>query len=85
MIEASTIAPIATAMPPSDMMLAVSPWYDIGTNASSTADRQGEDRDQRAARVQQEDEDHERDDEHLLDQRARAACAIASRISPERS
>ena len=26
MIEASTIAPIATAMPPSDMMFAVSPW-----------------------------------------------------------
>ena len=25
-IDASTIAPMATAMPPSDMMLAVSPW-----------------------------------------------------------
>ena len=26
MIDASTMAPIATAMPPSDMMFAVSPW-----------------------------------------------------------
>jgi len=36
MIEASTIAPIATASPPSDMMFAVSPWYDIGMKARST-------------------------------------------------
>ena len=36
MIDASTMAPMATAMPPSDMMLAVSPWKNIGMNASST-------------------------------------------------
>jgi hypothetical protein len=36
MIEASTIAPIATAMPPRDMMLAVMPWATIGTKASTT-------------------------------------------------
>jgi hypothetical protein len=37
MIEASTIAPIATAIPPSDMMFAPSPCADIGRNARSTA------------------------------------------------
>ncbi len=37
MIEASTMAPIAIAMPPSDMMLALSPCASIGTNASATA------------------------------------------------
>ena len=36
MIAASTIAPIATAIPPSDMMFAFRPWYSIGTNASAT-------------------------------------------------
>ena len=33
---ASTIAPIAIAMPPSDMMLAFTPWRRITTNAAST-------------------------------------------------
>ena len=37
MIEASTIAPIATAMPPSDMMFAVSPWRAMGMKARMTA------------------------------------------------
>ncbi len=37
MIDASTIAPIATTMPPSDMMFAVSPWKYMGMNASRTA------------------------------------------------
>ena len=37
MIEASTIAPIATAMPPSDMMFALSPIRAIGMKASRTA------------------------------------------------
>src|SRR3546814_7665063 len=33
---ASTIAPMAMAMPPSDMMLALTPWNSITTNAAST-------------------------------------------------
>jgi hypothetical protein len=37
MTAASTMAPIATAMPPSDMMLAVSPCPSIGMNDRSTA------------------------------------------------
>ena len=37
MIEASTIAPIATTIPPRDMMFAVNPWNTIGMNASNTA------------------------------------------------
>ena len=36
MIDASTIAPIATAIPPSDMMFAVRCWNAIGRNASTT-------------------------------------------------
>ncbi len=36
MIDASTIAPIATAMPPSDMMFAVRCCSTIGMNASKT-------------------------------------------------
>ena len=36
-MAASTMAPIATAMPPSDMMLAVSPSARMGMKASSTA------------------------------------------------
>ena len=35
-IEASTIVPIAIAIPPSDMMLAVMPCADMITNAPST-------------------------------------------------
>jgi hypothetical protein len=35
--EASTMAPIASAMPPSDRMLIVSPCASIGMNDSSTA------------------------------------------------
>ena len=35
-MEASTIVPMAIAMPPSDMMLAVTPWADMITNAPST-------------------------------------------------
>ncbi len=33
---ASTIAPMAIAMPPSDMMLALMPWWFITRNAAST-------------------------------------------------
>ena len=36
MIDASTIAPMATAMPPSDMMFAVRCCSNIGMNARST-------------------------------------------------
>ena len=71
MIDASTIAPIATAMPPSDMMFAVRCCSTIGMNARSTPIGQRQDGDQRAARVQQEDEDDDADDDHLLDR----ACA----------
>jgi hypothetical protein len=37
MMAASTIAPMAMAIPPSDMMFAVKPICFIGMNASSTA------------------------------------------------
>ena len=47
--------------------------------------RQREDRDQRAADVQQEEEDDQADDDHLLDERVLAACAIESSMSRERS
>ena len=70
MIEASTMAPMAMAMPPSDMMLAVSCCCCIGMKASSDAHRNGEDRDQRAAQVEQEDHDHQRHHDHLLDEGA---------------
>ena len=71
MIEASTMAPIATAMPPSDMMLAFSPWPVHRDEREQHRDRQRQDRDQRAAEVEQEQHDHEADDQHLLDQPAR--------------
>src|ERR1035441_8698219 len=37
MMTASTIAPMAMAMPPSDMMLELMPWPNITSNAISTA------------------------------------------------
>ena len=37
MIAASTIAPIAIAIPPSDIMFAFNPWNFITSNAASTA------------------------------------------------
>ena len=68
-ISASTVAPMAMAMPPRLMIVDGMPSRYIGMNDERDADRQREDRQQRAAEVQQEEEDHEADDDRLLDER----------------
>jgi hypothetical protein len=68
MIAASTMAPMAIAMPPSDMMLEVSPSACMGMNESRIAIGQRDDRHQRRAHVPEEDEADQRDDDALLDQ-----------------
>ena len=69
-IAASTIAPIAIAMPPRLMMLEPMPEQLHGDERHQDADRQHQDRDQRAADVQQEHDADQRDDDALLEQRA---------------
>ena len=70
MIEASTIAPIATAMPPSDMMFAVSPWADIGRKAEQHADRASRGSESgRCGSAAGTARITDRDDRQLLDQR----------------
>ena len=69
-IAASIIAPIAIAMPPRLMILALIPSQRIATKAISTPTRQHQDRDQRAARVHQEYNADQRNDERFLGQRA---------------
>ena len=83
-IAASIIAPIAIAMPPSDMMSAPTPTPPHGDERHQDADRQREDRHQRRARVQQEHDAHERDDDALLEQLARSV-SIARSIRSLRS
>ena len=69
MMAASTMAPMAMAMPPRLMMLAPRCRAAIGTKASSTAIGQHQHRHQRRADVQQKQQDDQRDDHHLLQQR----------------
>lgn len=63
MMEASTIAPIATAMPPGGMMLVVTL---LGHRAEGEQDPEGQrqNRNQRAPCTQQEHEDDQADDDH---------------------
>ena len=69
-IAASIIAPMAIAIPPSDMMSAPTPTSRMRDERHQDADRQREDRHQRRARVQQEHDADQRDDEALLQQLA---------------
>ena len=59
-IEASTSAPTAIAMPPSDMMLALSPISAERDERDQHGDRDRDDRDERARDVPEEQQDHER-------------------------
>ena len=59
-ISASTVAPIAIAMPPSDMIVAGMSKRYIGMNASATASGKLRIGRQRAAQVQQEEDDDQR-------------------------
>ena len=63
MIAASTIAPMAMAMPPSDMMLALMPCQRMTMKRDQDGGRQREDGDQRAADVEQEEDADQRDDD----------------------
>ena len=68
MMTASTIAPMAMAMPPSDMMFELIPCQYMTTNDDQHRNRQNDDGDQRAAEMQEERNAHERDDDAFLDQ-----------------
>ena len=68
MMTASTIAPMAMAMPPSDMMFELMPWPNMTRNEISTAIGQDDDGHQGAAQVHEEGEAHQRDDEAFLEQ-----------------
>ncbi len=69
-IAASIMAPMAIAMPPSDMMSAPTPTPAHRDEREQDADGQREDRHQRRPGVQQEDDADQRDDEALLEQLA---------------
>ena len=69
-IAASTMAPMAMAMPPRLMMFELMPSSCMQMIGDQHAERQHDDGDQRAAHMQQEHDADERDDEALLDQRA---------------
>ena len=56
------------AMPERDMMLEVSSMKYMGMKARRTADRDGEDGNDGRREVPEEEEDHEADDDHFLDQ-----------------
>ena len=84
-ISASTVAPIAIAMPPRLMIVdGMSSRY-IGMNGERDAIGRLQDRQQRAAEVEQEQDDHQADDDRLLDQRVLRACRSTRSISAERS
>ena len=59
---------MAMAMPPSDMMLELIPWPIHDHERDQHRDRQNDDRDQRAAEMQQERDADQRDDDAFLDQ-----------------
>jgi hypothetical protein len=65
---ASTIAPMAMAMPPSDMMLALTALESHDEEGRQHAQRQGDDGHQRRAQVPEEHGADDRDDDELLDQ-----------------
>ncbi len=69
MIALSTTTPMAMAIPPRLMMLALMPSRCIANRLMSMLLGNDEDRDQRAAAVQQKENAHQRDDDHLLEQR----------------
>ena len=69
MIAASTMAPMAMAMPPSDMMLAPSPIQRIGMKASNTATGSMRTGTSVLRTCEQEDEDDQGDDDKLFDER----------------
>ena len=68
------MAPMAMAMPPRLMMFESKPEPVHRDEGDQHADRQHDDRDERAAHVQQEDDADERDDEAFLEQRPASAC-----------
>ena len=65
-MAASTMAPMAMAMPPSDMMLEVKPIIFIGMKEISTAIGNGDDRNDGAGDVPEEDQDDQRHDDRSL-------------------
>ena len=67
-MAASTIAPMAIAMPPSDMMFEVSPSQNIGMNEEDDRNRQRDDRHQRRAHVPEEHDADQRDHDAFLDE-----------------
>ena len=68
MMTASTMAPMAMAMPPRDMMFELRPWAYMTTKEISTAMRQDDDGHERAAQVQQEREADQRHHDAFLDE-----------------
>ena len=68
MMTASTIAPMAMAMPPRDMMLELMPCAIHHQERNQHRDGQDEDGHERAAQVQQKREAHQRHDDAFLDQ-----------------
>ncbi len=69
-IAASIIAPMAIAMPPSDMISAPTPTQRIATNAMRMPDGQRDDRDEGRAYMKQEHHADQRDDDRFLEQLA---------------
>ena len=85
MIAASTIAPIAIAMPPSDMMFAVRCCAAIGMNASSTAIGSVRIGISALRTCSRKTKMTSADDDHLLDQRVPQRVRSTRSISSERS
>ena len=67
-IAASTIAPMAIAMPPSDMMFEVSPSQQHWDEEKNDRDRQRNDPHQRRAHVPEEHDADQRDHDAFLDE-----------------
>ena len=78
-IAASIIAPMAMAMPPSDMMSAPTPTQRIAMKAMRMPIGSVRIATSAELRVQQEDDAHERDDDRLLEQLALAASRSRAR------
>ena len=68
MMTASTMAPMAMAMPPSDMMLELMPCAIHDQERDQHGDGQDDDGHQRAAQVQEEREADQRHDDAFLEQ-----------------
>ena len=65
MMTASTIAPMAMAMPPSDMMFELMPWPNM-MKCNQHRDGQDDDGHHRAAQVQQKGDAYQRDHQAFL-------------------